>query len=282
MLLKWLSHLSGIIELIKEIIQHELSLTSLFKAGFWLAGSKPLAIPNHVTCIWYCREPIRNHVRTSYCLHGVGSVLRSPDPTYHSLCKCKHLYWLIYSSCYSSWWLRQMETFSALCERNPPVTGGFLPQRPMFSLICTETNGWANNWDAGVFRRHRAHCDVTVMLCASLFPKVSCQKGPTRHAYAWPIGPFWQDTLSLGLINAKQIIRVYKNPRDKNYIHESRLTVLGYPVNVGRSYTALKGRPISVPPMSAPIVDTRISAILLFSGVFLRLSLSINNNLITT
>ena len=25
--------------------------------------------------------------------------------------------------------------------------------------------------------------------------KVSCQKGPTRHAYAWQIGLFWQDTL---------------------------------------------------------------------------------------
>ena len=24
---------------------------------------------------------------------------------------------------------------------------------------------------------------------------VSCQKGPTCHAYAWQIGPFWQDTL---------------------------------------------------------------------------------------
>ena len=24
---------------------------------------------------------------------------------------------------------------------------------------------------------------------------VSCQKGPNRHAYAWQIGPFWQDTL---------------------------------------------------------------------------------------
>ena len=27
--------------------------------------------------------------------------------------------------------------------------------------------------------------------------RVSCQKGPTRHAYAWQIGPFWQDTLEL-------------------------------------------------------------------------------------
>ena len=25
--------------------------------------------------------------------------------------------------------------------------------------------------------------------------RVSCQNGPTRHAYAWQIGPFWQDTL---------------------------------------------------------------------------------------
>ena len=28
-----------------------------------------------------------------------------------------------------------------------------------------------------------------------LITRVSCQKGPTRHAYAWQIGPFWQDTL---------------------------------------------------------------------------------------
>ena len=25
---------------------------------------------------------------------------------------------------------------------------------------------------------------------------VSCHKGPTRHANAWQIGPFWQDTLA--------------------------------------------------------------------------------------
>ena len=27
--------------------------------------------------------------------------------------------------------------------------------------------------------------------------RVSCQKGPNHHAYAWQIGPFWQDTLEL-------------------------------------------------------------------------------------
>ena len=33
----------------------------------------------------------------------------------------------------------------------------------MFCLICTWTNDWANNWDAGNLRRHRAHYYVTVM-----------------------------------------------------------------------------------------------------------------------
>ena len=27
--------------------------------------------------------------------------------------------------------------------------------------------------------------------------RVSCQKGSTCHAYAWQIGPFWQDTLNI-------------------------------------------------------------------------------------
>ena len=27
--------------------------------------------------------------------------------------------------------------------------------------------------------------------------RVSCQKGPTCHAYPWQVGPFWQDTLEL-------------------------------------------------------------------------------------
>ena len=33
----------------------------------------------------------------------------------------------------------------------------------MFSLILAWTNGWINNRKAGDLRRHRAHCDVTVM-----------------------------------------------------------------------------------------------------------------------
>ena len=30
--------------------------------------------------------------------------------------------------------------------------------------------------------------------------RVSCQKGPTRHAYTWQIGPFWQDTLDMYVV----------------------------------------------------------------------------------
>ena len=39
--------------------------------------------------------------------------------------------------------------------------------------------------------------------CA-LISMVSCQKGPTRHAYA--LGPFWQDTLDMYLRNQQQTL----------------------------------------------------------------------------
>ena len=37
----------------------------------------------------------------------------------------------------------------------------------MFSLISTWINRWVNNPEAGNLRRHRAHCDVSVMLVGS-------------------------------------------------------------------------------------------------------------------
>ena len=44
------------------------------------------------------------------------------------------------------------------------------------------------------------YVDVHVFesICSNeLISRVSCQKGPTRHACAWQIGPFWQDTLDI-------------------------------------------------------------------------------------
>ena len=70
-----------------------------------------------------------------------------------------------------TWWRHQMETFSALlafCAENhrSPVTSphkGLWRGALMFSLICVWINSWVNNPEARDLRRHRAHCDVSVM-----------------------------------------------------------------------------------------------------------------------
>ena len=70
-----------------------------------------------------------------------------------------------------TWWRHQMEIFSALltlCEGihwspvDSPHKGQWLGAL-MFSLICTWTNSWAINPDAGDLRRQHNHYDVTVM-----------------------------------------------------------------------------------------------------------------------
>ena len=42
----------------------------------------------------------------------------------------------------------------------------------MFSLICTWINSWVNNPEAGDLRRHRAHCDVSVMSSVKWAPNL--------------------------------------------------------------------------------------------------------------
>ena len=80
------------------------------------------------------------------------------------------------------WWRHQMETFSAslaLCEGNPPVTGGS-PNKIqwrgalMLSLICTWINGWVNNREADDLRCYRAHCDITSCKTPEGFPTHLC------------------------------------------------------------------------------------------------------------
>ena len=63
----------------------------------------------------------------------------------------------------------------ALSEENPPVTGGFPSQK-------------ASNVENVSLSWHHPVINTSM---------VSCQKGPTRHAYAWQIGPFWQHTLKM-------------------------------------------------------------------------------------
>ena len=66
----------------------------------------------------------------------------------------------------------------------------------MFSLICAWINGWVNNGEAGVLRRHPAHCDVTVM-CPNKYTKyewISPTPCPRHHPWLliyystyWPL-----------------------------------------------------------------------------------------------
>ena len=67
-------------------------------------------------------------------------------------------------------WRHKMETFFALLVilcGNSPVTGEFSAQRPVTRsfdfFLRTWINGWISNREAGDFRRHRTHYDVTVM-----------------------------------------------------------------------------------------------------------------------
>ena len=53
---------------------------------------------------------------------------------------------------------------------------------------CSVTGGYCG-FDVITLLVHIFHVPMI------MYSRVSCQKGPTRHAYAWQIGPFWQDTL---------------------------------------------------------------------------------------
>ena len=48
---------------------------------------------------------------------------------------------------------------------------------------------------------------------------VSCQKGPALHAYAWQIGPFFQDTLDMLFPYMQRGL----NNRDNNVREEMKL-----------------------------------------------------------
>ena len=83
-----------------------------------------------------------------------------------------------------TWWRHQVEAFStllAICAGNSPVSGVNSPHKGqwrrdlIFSLICAWINGWVNNCEAGDWRRHHAHYDVTVRkacessLCSNIY-----------------------------------------------------------------------------------------------------------------
>ena len=117
-------------------------------------------------------RPTPNSRKTSWTSFRC-SLQRSPSvpamlKNIHHLRRLKHLLWR-----------HEMETFSALlafCAGNSPRSPVNSPHKGqrrgafMFSLICTWTNSWANNRDAGDLRCHRAHYDVIVMLAVLFGP----------------------------------------------------------------------------------------------------------------
>ena len=105
-----------------------------------------------------------------------------------------------------TWWRHQMETFSALlaiCAGNSPVAGQFPAQRPVrrsfdvfFDLLCICINGCVNNREAGDFKRHCTHYDVTVMMYIHLpyyiiLNPISSNTGATFnkaiYSVVWPL-----------------------------------------------------------------------------------------------
>ena len=113
-------------------------------------------------------------IMNAYCfpLHHSVNALHSAKVT-----ECSHmfsLYVMLLStiSCNILWWRHQMETFSALLafvrgvHRIPVTKASDADLCLMFSLICAWINCWIKKRVAGDQRRHRAHCDATVMFRA--------------------------------------------------------------------------------------------------------------------
>ena len=58
--------------------------------------------------------------------------------------------------------------------RHPAPHKGQWREAFMFSLIYDWINGWVNNVEAGDFRRHRAHYDVTVIVICMVCLEAMC------------------------------------------------------------------------------------------------------------
>ena len=67
-----------------------------------------------------------------------------------------------------SWWRHPIETFSALLTLCSGNSQSQCRGALMFSFIYAWIKGWINNREDGDLRRHRAYCDVIVMLTVSI------------------------------------------------------------------------------------------------------------------
>ena len=89
------------------------------------------------------------------------------------------------------WWRHQMQVFFQRywpfvreIHRSPGISSDKGQWRGdlMFSLVCPWINGWVNDREAGDFRRHRTHYEITLMV----YPVTSSLIG-TWTVGAWKI-----------------------------------------------------------------------------------------------
>ena len=111
----------------------------------------------------------------------------------------------IYELAISHLAMQKMEEIKAVqgfAELSAEVTTNILTSR----LKCFEDGTLKKECDVNIFQVGLlivAYCDVIGSIVAygdiigSNNSMVSCLKGPTRHAYAWQIGPFWQGTIDI-------------------------------------------------------------------------------------
>ena len=78
--------------------------------------------------------------------------------------------------------------------------GHYIAMWSLIGKVHTQNNPWNScsfHLLGGKWRRYQ-DCSPSNSHCVTCpISMVSCQKGPTRHAYAWRVGPFWQDTIDL-------------------------------------------------------------------------------------
>ena len=86
------------------------------------------------------------------------------------------------------WWFGQYSYFSSI-PNNSSTSGSNIDAKMYPSQFLDTFNTFT------CFSSRKGYCfDDGV---SGLTSMLSCQKGPTRHAYAWQVGPFWQDTLDI-------------------------------------------------------------------------------------
>ena len=92
-----------------------------------------------------------------------------------------------------TWWRHQMGIFSALlalCDGihrshlDSPHEGQWR-RALMFSLICTWTNGQANNRETGNLRRHRAHYDASLMYEENISTRYTSVPNACQHSHSF-------------------------------------------------------------------------------------------------